>query len=329
MNKKVLVTGGAGFIGSHLVDLLVEKNFSVTVIDNLSSGNIKNLRNSIKKIKYYKIDLSNKNKLEKLLKNKSFDFCVHLAALADIVPSITNPEKYFDANVVGTFNLLQILRTKKIKKLVYSASSSCYGIPKKYPTDEKSQIKPEYPYAITKRMAEELIEHWGKVYKIPYISLRFFNVYGPRSRTSGTYGAVFGVFLKQKLASKPFTVVGDGKQKRDFTYVSDIVDAIYKSITSKVNNEIINIGSGKTYSINYLVKLLNGKKIFIPKRPGEPKCTHADIRRAHKLLKWRPKIALEKGVKIVIKNIDYWSEAPLWSPRTIRKETKEWFKFLK
>tara|TARA_A100001011_G_C14321313_1_gene850815 strand:- start:3610 stop:4599 length:990 start_codon:yes stop_codon:yes gene_type:complete len=329
MTKKILVTGGAGFIGSHLVDLLLKKGFEVTVIDNLSSGNISNLNLSIKKIKFHKIDLANKKKLNDKLKDINFDYCVHLAALADIVPSITNPEKYFLANVVGTFNLLELLRNKKIKKLIYSASSSCYGIPKKYPTDEKSDVKPEYPYAITKRIGEELIQHWGKVYKIPYISLRFFNVYGPRSRTSGTYGAVFGVFLAQKIANKPYTVVGNGKQTRDFTYVSDIVDAIYFSIKSKISNEVINIGSGKTYSINYLVKLLVGKKVFIPKRPGEPMCTFANISKAKRLLNWSPKISLENGVSLVLSNIQYWKNAPLWSPSTIKKETKEWFKFLK
>ncbi len=329
MNKKILITGGAGFIGSHLVDLLVKKKFTVTVIDNLSSGNLNNLKDSIKKINFLKIDLSNQKELEKKLKNKSFDYCVHLAALADIVPSITNPDRYFNSNVVGTFNLLQIMRNKNLKKLIYSASSSCYGIPKKYPTSEASEINPEYPYAITKRIAEELIEHWGKVYKIPYVSLRFFNVYGPRSRTSGTYGAVFGVFLAQKIANKPFTVVGDGNQTRDFTYVSDIVNAIYKSLTSRISNRIINIGSGKTYSINYLVKLLGGKKVTIPKRPGEPKCTFANINLAKKLLKWKPQVSLEVGVKKVLQNIHYWNNAPLWSPSSIKKETKEWFKLLK
>ena len=326
--KKILVTGGAGFVGSHLVDRLVKEKYKVTVIDNLSSGNIKNLSKSFKKIDFIKVDISNYKKLVQKLKNKKFNYCVHLAALADIVPSINNPKDYFNSNVVGTFNILNILKKQKISKIVYSASSSCYGFPKKFPTDESSSINPQYPYALTKRMGEELIEHWGQIYKIPFISLRFFNIYGPRSRTSGTYGAVLGVFLAQKIAKKPFTVVGNGKQTRDFTYVEDIVDVICSALKSKVKNQIFNVGSGKTYSINYLTKLIGGKKIYIPKRPGEPDCTFADISKIKKILKWRPKFTLEKGISEVINNISYWKDAPLWNPKTIKSATKDWFKYL-
>ncbi len=326
--KKILITGGAGFVGSHLVDRLVKDKFKVTVIDNLSSGNINNLSKSFKKIDFIKIDISNYKKLEKSLKNKKFDYCVHLAALADIVPSINYPEDYFKANVEGTFNILNILKKQKISKIVYAASSSCYGFPNKFPTDENCILNPQYPYALTKRLGEELVEHWGHIYKIPFISLRFFNIYGPRSRTSGTYGAVLGVFLAQKLAKKPFTVVGNGKQTRDFTYVDDIVEAICSALNSNVENQIFNVGSGNTYSINYLTKLIGGKKIYIPKRPGEPDCTYADISKIKKVLKWKPKFSLEKGISEVINNISYWKDAPLWSPKTIKLATKDWFKYL-
>ncbi len=327
--QKVLITGGCGFIGSHLAEYYLNKKYKVFVIDNISTGNLDNilsLKNN-KDFKFYKIDISKKFNLDFL--NKKVDYVFHLAALADIVPSIIYPEKYFNANVVGTFNLMQKLKNIKLKKIIYSASSSCYGIPDIYPTDESSIIDPRYPYALTKFQGEEIVKHWSKIYSIPYVSLRFFNVYGPRSRTSGTYGAVFGVFLAQKLAKKPFTVVGNGKQTRDFTYVSDVIDALDKTTKSKVNNVTLNIGSGNTYSINYLTKLLDGKRTYIPKRPGEPDCTWADISKAKKVLKWKPKVRLEIGVNKLIENINYWNKAPVWDKKSIKKETKNWFKFIK
>ena len=170
--------------------------------------------------------------------------------------------------------------------------------------------------------------HWSLVYKLPSISLRFFNVYGTRSRTSGTYGAVFGVFLAQKLAQKPFTVVGDGNQTRDFTYVTDVIEAIYAATFSSVKNEIFNIGSDNTYKINEIVDHLNGPVINIPKRPGEPDCTWANIEKAKNLLGWKPKINLKKGVEILLENIDYWKDAPVWDKDTIDVATKSWFKYL-
>ena len=232
--------------------------------------------------------------------------------------------------MTGTFNILKACRKHKVPRVIYSASSSCYGIPKKYPTSEQAEIFPKYPYALTKRLGEELILHFGKVYDLNVTSLRFFNVYGPRARTSGTYGAVFGVFLAQKLANKPFTVVGDGKQKRDFTYVSDVVDSIITLQKSKrFNGEIFNIGSNTTVSVNKIVKLLKGKVVKIPKRPGEPEITYADITKIKKKTKWRPKIKIEKGIRLMINNIDDWKNAPLWTPNKIKKATKSWFKYLK
>ena len=210
----------------------------------------------------------------------------------------------------------------------HAASGSCYGIPNTYPTNELEKIQPQYPYALTKYLGEELLLHWGKIYKLNVVSLRLFNVYGPRSRTSGTYGAVFGVFLAQKIAKKPFTIVGDGSQTRDFTFVSDVIEAILVSWHSSVSNDVINIGSDNTYSINKIVDLLKGDKVFIPKRPGEPDCTWADISKAKKLLNWKPKISLEEGIQIMLNNIDYWSNAPVWDRDSISKATKNWFKYL-
>ena len=325
--KNVLVTGGAGFIGSHLVDELVKRKYNVYVIDNLSNGKMKNLEESLNKIKFINDDINNIYKYKKKL--SKIDYCIHLAALADIVPSITNPDEYYHSNVSGTFNIINFLKNYRIKKFIYIASSSCYGIPSTKKTNENSKIDIRYPYALTKKLGEDLSMHWNKVYNFPTISLRLFNVYGLRSRTSGTYGAVLGVFLKQKLSHKPLTIVGNGQQTRDFIYVSDVVSAIIKSMNSKIKGEVFNIGSGKTHSINYLAKLIGGKKIFIPKRPGEPDSTHANIQKAKKFLDWKPSIQLKDGIRIILNNIDKWKNAPLWNKKSINKATKDWFKYLK
>ena len=328
--RKVLVTGGCGFIGSHLVDRLIKENFQITVIDNCSTGRLKNLEHIEDRSKLTIItkDLNDPTlNLEEIISN--VEIVYHLAALADIVPSIQQPAIYYMANVQATLRLLEACRGKaNIKKLVYSASSSCYGIPDNYPTSEDSEIRPEYPYALTKRMGEELILHWGKLYKLPVISCRFFNVYGPRSRTSGTYGAVFGVFLAQKIAGVPYTIVGNGEQTRDFTFVTDVVDAVYTASQSNITNEIMNVGSGNHYSVNRLVELLGGEKIYIPKRPGEPDCTFANITKIKKLLNWSPKVSLEEGVGEMLKHIQYWKDAPVWTPESIAVETQDWFKAL-
>jgi UDP-glucose 4-epimerase len=171
--------------------------------------------------------------------------------------------------------------------------------------------------------------HWAQVYKLPALSLRLFNVYGPRSRTTGAYGAVFGVFLKQKLAGKPFTVVGDGKQTRDFTYVTDIAEAFLAAAKSNISAEVLNVGSGGTYSVNRLVELLGGEKILVPKRPGEPDSTFADIRKIKAALKWAPRVSFEEGVANMLAVIHDWQEAPLWDQASIAEATKDWFKYLK
>ena len=223
------------------------------------------------------------------------------------------------------------MKAKSIKKIIYAASSSCYGLPKKYPTDEHSEIDTRYPYSYTKYIAEKTIIHWSSVYNLKAISLRLFNVYGPRVRTVGHYGAVFGVFLAQLANNFPITIVGDGKQKRDFTFVSDVVDAFILSSRKKIEKtEIINIGCGKPISINNLVKILKPKRIkYIPKRPGEPDMTFASIKKAKKILKWAPKISFQEGLNIMLEDLKTWKKAPLWTSKKIQVATKEWFKFIK
>jgi UDP-glucose 4-epimerase len=224
--------------------------------------------------------------------------------------------------------VLTISRRVGVKRFVYAASSSCYGIPSLYPTPETAPINPEYPYALTKYQGEELVLHWAKLYKLPAVALRFFNVYGPRARTSGTYGAMFGVFLAQKFAGKPFTVVGDGTQTRDFTYVTDVCDAIIEVAKTPSLSGAYNIGSGQTVSVNKIVELLGGERVHIPKRPGEPDSTFADITRICQDTPWRPKISIELGVQEMLKRINQWSSAPVWTDSDIAVATKDWFKYL-
>ena len=321
-----LVTGGAGFIGSHLVDALLAENISVRVVDNYSTGRPENLSHVSGKVKIIEADIAKSGSWQKSFQGA--DWVFHLGALADIVPSIQRPEDYFLANVNGTFNVLEAAKHAGVKRFVYAASSSCYGIPDSYPTAETAEIRPQYPYALTKRLGEELVMHWAQVYQLPAVALRLFNVYGPRSRTSGTYGAVFGVFLAQKLAGKPFTVVGDGTQTRDFTYVTDVANAFLTAAQSSACAEIFNVGSGQTISVNRLVELLVGEVTHIPKRPGEPDCTFADISKIRRELKWQPKVNIERGVEQVLANIDYWKSAPVWTPATIATATQDWFKYL-
>lgn len=326
---KCVVTGGAGFIGSHLVERLVKNGHHVVIFDNFSTGRIQNLKHINKKnVKIFKKDIS-----ELKVKNKYLieaDYVFHLAALADIVPSIKNPYDYYKSNVIGTLKILENIKESNLKKFIYAASGSCYGIPKSYPTSENSKIDCQYPYAHSKFIGESLVMHWSKIYNIPSISLRLFNVYGTRSRTSGTYGAVFGVFLAQKLANKPFTIVGNGKQTRDFTYVTDVVDAFIKASKSKITNQIYNVGSGKDVSINLIAKLLDAKQLeYIPKRPGEPDRTFADLKKIKKELKWKPKINIEKGLKYILEDINYWKNAPIWNKKKIETQTKDWFKYIK
>lgn len=326
--KKAIVTGGAGFIGSHLTEYLLNQNIEVIVIDNMVNGQLNNISRFTENPKYSfkKIDLSeeiNKNSLPNV------NYIFHLAALADIIPSVENPISYYKSNVTGTLNVLELARKMDLEKFVYAASSSCYGIPEKFPTPETAEIKPEYPYALTKRLGEECVLHWNKVYNIPAISLRFFNVYGPRARSNKTYGAVFKVFLSQKLNNFPLTIVGDGNQKRDFVYVQDVVNAIYSAAKSDVSGECINIGTGNPRTINELASMISDKQVHIPKRPGEPDITWADIQKAKKLLKWEPSVSLEEGVKIMLDDIEYWKDSPIWTPEKIEQETKSWFKNLK
>ena len=324
---KSLVTGGAGFIGSNLVKRLVELGHKVIVLDNLSTGRLSNLNHVKDRIEFKNVDIFKKDKFfDQYFEN--VDWVFHLAGLADIVLSIENPTEYFNSNVKGTLNVLEASKKIGIKKLIYAASASCYGIPEKYPTSENSKIDPQYPYAVTKNIGEQLVLRWGEIYNMPNVSLRFFNAYGPKSRTTGAYGAVFGVFLAQKLANKPLTIVGDGNQTRDFIHVFDLVEAIIQTASKAKNNQVFNVASGKETSINLIAEIIGGDKISIPKRPGEPDRSLADITKITAELGWKPKISINKGVKMMMKIIQDWKDAPVWTPGSIQDATKNWFKYL-
>lgn len=306
---KVLITGAEGFIGSHLVERLLNDGHRVTGLD-LTGG----------------IDLSEEKNLGKYF--QQVDWVFHLAGASDIIPSIVRPLDYHRANTTATVNVLEACRKAGVKKFIYAASSTCYGKNPPVPTPESVPIVPQYPYALTKYLGELCCLHWAKFYKLPVVSLRLFNVYGPRSRVSTDYGPVFSTFLAQKLAGAAFTVVGDGTQTRDFTYVSDVVEAFITAAKSNVVGEVFNVGSGGTYSINQLVKLLGGPVVHIPKRPGEPNCTWADISKIKRMLGWKPKISFEEGVMEVLKRIDDWKTATVWTPATIKYATRDWFRYL-
>jgi len=300
-SPKSVITGGAGFIGSNLTDHLVKAGHKVVILDNFVSGKRSNLsHHKNQNVKIIKIDISKDNNLERYFKN--IDYVFHLAGLAEIIPSIKNPKKYFVNNVLGTLNVIEAAKKTKIKKLIYAASSSCYGTPKGFPTSEKSKIDLKHPYAVTKYMGEELVLKYASIFNMPNISFRFFNVYGPRLNLSGQYSAVMGNFLSQKKNNKPLTIVGDGKQTRDFIHVDDLAKAFLKTIKSKSVNKIYNLGSGKKTSINTIAKIFGGKKKFIEKRPGEPKNSLADISKIKKDINWKPSINIEDGIKKLLKN---------------------------
>lgn len=322
-----VVTGGAGFIGSHMVDLLIAEGFEVRAIDNLIGGREDNLAHLSRDpaLNFERRDIRGYAPDDKLFKGAHYVF--HFAGIGDIVPSIERPLEYMSANVQGTAHMLECGRRAGIRKFVYAASSSCYGLAQ-VPTREDHPIAPQYPYALSKFQGEQACFHWHRVYGLPVNSIRIFNAYGTRSRTSGAYGAVFGVFLKQKLEGKPFTVVGDGTQSRDFLYVTDVARAFYLAATTERVGEVYNLGAGNPQTVNRLVELLGGPVVHIPKRPGEPECTWADIGKIKTGLGWTQGVSFEDGVQRTLDNIEYWRGAPLWDPESITLATKTWFEFL-
>jgi UDP-glucose 4-epimerase len=322
-----VVTGGAGFIGSHMVDNLLAQGARVRVIDNLVGGREGNLAHhgNNADLTFDRLDIRDIDPGCSVFADASHVF--HFAGIGDIVPSIEQPVDYMSTNVQGTVRVLEAARAAGVRKLVYAASSSCYGLAAT-PTREDHPIAPQYPYALSKYQGEQAAFHWHQVYGLPVNAIRIFNAYGTRVRTTGAYGAVFGVFFKQKLAGKPFTVVGDGTQRRDFLYASDVAEAFRLAAVSDYTGRVWNLGAGNPQSVNRLVELIGGPVTYIPKRPGEPDVTWADIGRISDELGWRPRVPFEQGVGRMMAEIDKWRDAPLWDPESIARATKTWFEHL-
>ncbi|MBF0261932.1 MAG: GDP-mannose 4,6-dehydratase [Magnetococcales bacterium] len=325
-----VVTGGAGFIGSHMTDLLLREGYQVRVIDNLSGGRESNLAHEANNpdLTLEKLDIRALQPDHPIFRGVSEVY--HFAGIGDLVPSIEQPIDYLATNVQGTVRVLEATRQGgegSLKRFVYAASSSCYGLAET-PTPETHPIRPQYPYALSKYLGELAVLHWGQVYGMPVNSMRIFNAYGPRVRTTGAYGAVFGVFFRQKLAGKPYTVVGDGTQSRDFIYVTDVARAFYQAAQGNHPGEIYNIGASRPQTVLRLVELLGGEVLFIPKRPGEPDCTWADTDKITRQLGWHPTVDFATGVANMLTEIENWRDAPLWDKESIAQATATWFKYL-
>jgi UDP-glucose 4-epimerase len=328
MNRSIaVVTGGAGFIGSHMVDLLLARGYRVRVIDNLAGGREANLahHSNESRLSFERMDIRRLSPGEQSFQDVELVF--HFAGIGDIVPSIERPSEYMDVNVQGTVNVLECARAANAKKFVYAASSSCYGLAA-IPTCEDHPIAPQHPYALSKYLGEQAVLHWHNVYRLPANSIRIFNAYGPRVRTTGAYGAVFGVFFKQKLAGKPFTVIGDGQQRRDFVYVTDVAKAFLRAGETRFAGHVWNLGAGNPQTVNRLVELLGGPVVHIPKRPGEPDCTWADVGKIQSELGWKPIVAFDQGVRRMMEDIELWRDAPLWEPQSIARASEMWFRYL-
>jgi UDP-glucose 4-epimerase len=329
MNGKpiAVVTGGAGFIGSHMVDALLAAGFAVRVIDNLVGGHRSNLEHvkGTPDLACYWQDIRALEPNSPIFAGAQYVF--HFAGIGDIVPSIEQPTQYMDTNIQGTVRVLECARQAGVKKFVYAASSSCYGVAS-VPTGEDHPIDPQYPYALSKYQGEQAAFHWHQVYALPVNSVCIFNAYGPRVRTTGAYGAVFGVFFRQKLAGKPYTVVGDGTQRRDFIYVTDIAQAFLAAARTPMSGERFNVGADNPQPINKLVEILGGDVVYIPKRPGEPDCTWANIDKIRSHLGWQPTVQFEDGVRRMLADIEVWRDAPLWNPDSIARATEKWFRYL-
>jgi UDP-glucose 4-epimerase len=289
--------GGAGFIGSNLVDKLIKQGHDVIVLDNLSTGKIENVN---KKANFKNVDITNLKQIMPYFKD--IDYVFHLAALARVQPSIIDPIKTHNTNVTGTLNILWASYTNKIKKVIFSSSSSVYG-DNYLPLVETFKPNPKSPYALHKYIGELYCRMFSSIYKLPTISLRYFNVYGPRQKEEGAYALVIAKFLRQKREGKPMTITGDGTQTRDFTHILDVVNANILAMKSGLmNGDIVNIGGGNNISVNKIAKLIGGKIKYIKPRL-EPHDTLADIKKAKEELGWKPKVKIKKGIDD-LKNYD-------------------------
>lgn len=289
---KIIVTGGAGFIGSHIVDALIEKGHEVHIVDDMSAGKRENVNS---KATLHMVDIRDKDRLLSIFEGAQYVF--HEAAVPRVQYSIENPMETHDINVNGLLNVLEACRINGVKRLIFASSASIYGEPDVLPTKENMPINPMSPYAAHKYIGEVYLKLYKKVYGLETVNLRYFNVYGPRFDPEGAYPLVIGYFLKRMKEDKTLTITGDGTQTRDFVHVHDVASANLLAMTS-INvgeGEVINIGGGKRYAMNYIAELIGGSIEYIPARL-EPHDTEADISKAKELLGWNPQIELEEGI---------------------------------
>lgn len=297
---KIVVTGGAGFIGSHLVELLIQEGHEVWVLDNFSSGTLDNLQSVAGRYQLIAADVRDPHVQSYV---KGIDVIFHLAGIADVQRSVLHPRDYYDVNVTGTVNIMEAVKENPGCKVVYAASASCYGNPHQLPTPPHEPTDPLYPYALTKYLGEQVVLHWARVFSIPVTSLRLFNVYGPRLRAEGAYPSVLSVFLRQRKQQQPLTIVGDGKQTRDFVHVEDVAKAFLMAAQAQNRHGVYNVGSGIEHSILELASYFEWHTQHLPPRQGEPHRSCACIRATQQYLGWNPTISLESGVKRLLQEI--------------------------
>lgn len=311
MSKKILVTGGAGFIGSNIVDELIFKKYTVAIIDNLVTGNIRNIN---KKATFYKVSICDKYEIDRIFKKEKFDIVIHLAAQLDVRKSVLDPCFDADVNIKGTLNILEACKNNKVKKIIFSSSGgTIYGECGLKAPDEQAIAKPLSPYGVAKLSAEHYIKAYNALYGLKYTILRYANVYGPRQDVNGEAGVV-AIFIGKMTEDKDVFIFGNGKQLRDYIYVKDVVDANIKSLT-KGNNEIINIGTQKTFSVNQLIKELSKiinyqkKAIYKPRRSGELFKSFLNISKAKRILGWKPKVDIIEGLKNTVNYFNKFSKS--------------------
>lgn len=322
MKEKIIVTGGAGFVGSHLVDLLLDLDYQVVCIDNLSNGKIKNIERHLEDIRFNFIENDIRNEIDpKIFQDSVYLF--HLAGIGDVIPSLIAPEEYFSINLHGTFKVFNAARMGGIKKIIYAASSSCYG-EAIVPTKEDALISTLHPYAVSKYLGEQLLFSMADIYSINVASVCIFNAYGRRFKTSGAYGSVIGVFLRQALSGAPLTIVGTGEQTRDFVHVRDVAEAFYLVAEYGKNLNRYNVGAGKSVTINDLARLISKDVKYIPERGGEAQHTLADITKIRSDTGWEPKTDFILGCNEMLEHIEEWSDAPLWTEDMIMEQVKTW-----
>lgn len=297
---KVLVTGGAGFIGSHLVDALIARGHSVCVIDNFSTGKRENVNPNAGLVVG---DICNLKTVRDAM--KGIDIAFHCAALPRVPLSIEKPLETHEANVNGTLNVLVAARDEKVRRVVYSASSSAYGNQETLPLREDMREHPLNPYALQKWIGEHYCRLFSELYGLQTVSLRYFNVYGPRMSSDGAYATVIGIFLRQRAAGEPLTIAGDGEQTRDFTHVDDVVHAnILASESERVGKgDVINIGAGERHSVNEIARMVGGSTTTISARAAEARDTLADVTRARDVLDWQPAVKFEEGMRRLLTEV--------------------------